>query len=117
MEHATRHIPAQATLTRSLFSAMQIAGGLLLTGAGAVIAVTPIPLGLPVMAMGLVVLTSCSPACRRTAAGIRRRLRLLDAALVRLEDHAPRAFARLLRQSNPRYHACMAAFAQDNVIR
>lgn len=117
MEHTTHHIPSQVTLTRSIVSALQITGGLLLTGAGAAIAITPIPLGLPVMAAGLVVLTSCSPACRRTAADVRRRLRLLDAALVRLENHAPRAFAQLLRQSNPRYGVPMPALVQESAIR
>lgn len=100
--HVT-HMAPRPSLTRQFIQACQVTGGFILTSAGAVLTVTPIPLGLPVMAAGLVVLTSCSPVCRQYAADVRCRLTLLDSALVKLENHGPRAFARLLRQSNPRY--------------
>tara|TARA_R110002072_G_scaffold1266_3_gene10311 strand:+ start:9437 stop:9826 length:390 start_codon:yes stop_codon:yes gene_type:complete len=92
-----------ASLVRQMMTACQIMAGVSLIGLGAALTVTPIPLGLPLMAGGFVLLTSCSHTCRKGAAGLRRRLSLLDAALIRIEDKAPGALARMLRQSNPRY--------------
>lgn len=93
------------TLVRHIIVGSQILVGASLVAFGAVLTVTPIPFGLPLMAGGFVLLTSCSHTCRKCAAHLRRRLSLLDAALIRVENNTPVVFARLLRQTNPRY-AC-----------
>ena len=54
--------------------------------AGLLLLLTPVPLGLPLIAASLALLVATSPRARRSLRGLRGRWRRLDASLYRLEQ-------------------------------
>lgn len=76
--------------------------GLFLTVLGFTIFVLPLPLGIPVMALGLVMLISTSKTARRTVRLIRLRFNLVDRFLTMVETHVPGHTRSVLRKTRRR---------------
>ncbi|MEM8771760.1 MAG: hypothetical protein AAGD92_08935 [Pseudomonadota bacterium] len=72
--------------------------GLVLILVGAATAVTPIPFGLPLAAVGFLLFASAMPGILRR---LRRRWRWLDKRLVWLQSRLPDWLSRTLRRSDP----------------
>lgn len=62
----------------------------------------PIPTGVPLLALGTIVIIGTSRSAARMVRKRRRSIQLLDKAFVFLEKRAPRQFARILKRTTPR---------------
>jgi len=62
----------------------------------------PIPTGVPLMALGGIVIIASSRSAARMVRRHRRHRRRLDRAFVFLEDRAPLNLARILKRTRPR---------------
>lgn len=62
----------------------------------------PIPTGVPLLALGLIVIVGTSRGAARILRSRRRRTRRLNAALTWVEDRSPLRFARILKRTRPR---------------
>lgn len=74
---------------------------LVLLVAGAILAPTPIPVGVPLMALATFLLIGSSKFALRSVRRLRRRWRGLDQALTRLETRTAGTIARTFRRSRP----------------
>ena len=68
---------------------------------GLVLAPTPIPLGIPIMALSLFALIATNPHAARLVQGLRGRFVLLDKAIRFIEDRAGRRIGDTLRRTRP----------------
>jgi hypothetical protein len=78
-----------------------VAGSVILV-VGIVIAPTPIPIGVVLIAIGLFMLSVESRRVRRLVRGIRGRIGGLDRALRRAEPRLPRGLAHMLHLTDPK---------------
>lgn len=86
------------TALRILLSFLAGIIGIILIIIGLITAITPVPLGLPLALVGVVMLAGGAPAMLRW---IRKRWKWLDTKLRALEKRLPRWMARKLRDSDP----------------
>lgn len=91
----------RARWARELVRWVGLFAGGVLTALGILLAVTPLPFGAVLMAMGLVTLISVSPTVARIMRNIRARTRPLDVALCAVERICPRRIANILRSTSP----------------
>jgi hypothetical protein len=68
---------------------------------GLVLAPTPIPLGIPIMALSLFALIATNPHAARLVQGLRGRFARLDKAIRFIEDRAGRRIGDTLRRTRP----------------
>ena len=68
---------------------------------GLVLAPTPIPLGIPIMALSLFALIATNPHAARLVQGLRGRIVLLDKAIRFIEDKAGGRIGDTLRRTRP----------------
>ena len=62
----------------------------------------PLPTGVPLLALGVVLILATSRAAVRWLRGHRRARARLDRAFIWIEDKSPRLFARVIRRTRPR---------------
>lgn len=62
----------------------------------------PIPTGVPLLALGLIVIVATSRTAARSLRSRRRTIPSLDGALIWVEDRSPLRFARILKRTRPR---------------
>ncbi|MEM5583544.1 hypothetical protein WNZ15_13850 [Roseibium sp. AS2] len=62
----------------------------------------PIPTGVPLLALGLVVIVGTSRGAARMLRSRRRKTRQLNHAITWVEDRSPLRFARILKRTRPR---------------
>lgn len=62
----------------------------------------PIPTGVPLLALGIVVIIGTSRSATRMLRTRRRSLRHLDTAITWVEDRSPLRIARVLKRTRPR---------------
>ncbi|MCK5745582.1 MAG: hypothetical protein KAH44_05170 [Oricola sp.] len=78
--------------------------GVLLVLYGVIAAISPLPLGLPLIALGLIMVAAANPAARPLILWMRRRWRWFD-KLVRLAAHrSPRRFHEAFDDTDPKTH-------------
>lgn len=70
--------------------------------AGLVTLPLPLPTGIPLLALGLVMVLAVSPWAMRLLRRIRRKSARLDGVLQTVEDKAPAGLGRILRRTRPR---------------
>ena len=68
---------------------------------GLVLAPTPIPLGIPIMALSLFALIATNPHAARLVQGLRGRFALLDKGIRFVEDRAGGRIGETLRRTRP----------------
>lgn len=68
---------------------------------GLVLAPTPIPLGIPIMALSLFALIATNPHAARLVQGLRGRFALLDKGIRFVEDKAGGRIGETLRRTRP----------------
>ncbi|WP_170294755.1 PGPGW domain-containing protein [Roseospira navarrensis] len=81
--------------------AINIAVGSVLLVVGIIIAPTPIPIGLFLIAIGLFILTRDSERAREAVRWVRRRVGALDRGLRKVEPRLPRGIARVIHVTDP----------------
>lgn len=81
--------------------AINIAVGSVLLVLGIIIAPTPIPIGVFLIAIGLFILTRDSERAREAVRWTRRRIGALDRGLRKVEPRLPRAVARVIHVTDP----------------
>jgi Sec-independent protein secretion pathway component TatC len=74
---------------------------LVLLVVGAILAPTPIPVGVPMMALAIFLLVGSSKSALRSVRRVRRRWKGLDQALTVLETRTAGTIARTFRRSRP----------------
>lgn len=62
----------------------------------------PIPTGVPLLALGMIVIVGTSRTAARSLRSRRRKIPSLNDALTWVEDRSPLRFARILRRTRPR---------------
>lgn len=62
----------------------------------------PLPTGVPLIALGLVVIVATSRTAARLLRNRRRKTQHVDEAISWLEDRSPSLFARILKRTRPR---------------
>jgi len=82
--------------------ALMLAGGWLLFAIGLVGAPLPLHPGLPLLALGGIILAGRSPRFRRLAAGLRARFPASSERLTRMSRNWPRALRYLVLRTDPR---------------
>lgn len=68
---------------------------------GLVLAPTPIPFGVPLMALAVFLLIATNPHAARIVQALRRRHRWIDRAMGFVEQRAPARIADVLRSTRP----------------
>ncbi|MBV6658017.1 MAG: hypothetical protein KI785_09655 [Devosiaceae bacterium] len=89
-------------MTQALKSLVLRIVGWTLAVVGFVMFVLPIPLGIPVMATGLVILITTSRAARRMMRWMRMRVRFIDRSFSYLETRSPARLGAILRKTRYR---------------
>ncbi|RKQ95662.1 hypothetical protein [Maricaulis maris] len=85
-------------ISRILLQVLTRVVGYVLIAAGAVLAVSPVPLGAVLVAVGMAILIPTDARFRTFLRGRRKRWHWLDKALNRLGHHAPSPYDRYLRR-------------------
>lgn len=80
---------------------LYISVALVLIGAGLIVFPLPIPLGAPMVAVGVTILISHSRVAARGLMALRIRSKRVERAIHFLEERAPRSIARSLRRTRP----------------
>lgn len=70
--------------------------------AGLVTLPLPLPTGVPLLAVGLVMILAASPWAVRLLRRLRRRFERLNSLFLKLENRAPQRLGRILRRTRPR---------------
>ncbi|MEM9030112.1 MAG: hypothetical protein AAGC70_17250 [Pseudomonadota bacterium] len=78
---------------------LTIAFAILVILVGAILLPLPIPLGAPLLALGLILLIAASPAFAHLVSAARHRWSRLDRGLIWLEAHIPKGLATILRKT------------------
>ena len=74
---------------------------LLLFATGLILAPTPLPVGVPIMALAIFLLIATNRGAARLVARLRKRIGWLNAAFVFIEDRAGPRIGRTLRRTRP----------------
>jgi steroid 5-alpha reductase family enzyme len=74
----------------------------ILIAAGLATVLLPIPTGVPLLALGLIVIVGTSRGAARMLRSRRRKARHLNDAITWVEDRSPLRFARILKRTRPR---------------
>lgn len=93
-------MPALYRLNPAAFA--RLASGWLLVTGGAILTPLPIPVGLLMLSLGLLLLARDSRWMRRRLRALRGRHPRLSRRLTRLGGHVPAGLARLIRLTEPR---------------
>jgi len=80
---------------------LYIAAAFMLMGAGLIMFPLPIPLGAPMIAVGVTVLISHSRTAARGLMALRLRSARVERVIYFLETRSPKAVARILRRTRP----------------
>jgi hypothetical protein len=62
----------------------------------------PIPTGVPLLALGMIVIVGTSRSAARSLRSRRRKTRHLNSAITWIEERSPLRFARILKRTRPR---------------
>ena len=89
-------------MSRTIKATLVKALGLLLTLVGLIIFILPLPLGLPITAVGLVMLISSSRTARRVVRYLRIRLGFVDRMFTLFETRGPTFTRGILRKTRRR---------------
>lgn len=105
-------LPAAAVRRRGLARWWRLVVGWLLLVSGGVIAPTPVPIGLVMMAVGLGLLASESHTVRRGLQAVRRRFPGFCARLNAVKPRVPGFVARVIEDTDPTGRAARAEAAE-----
>lgn len=98
---AARSVPVDAPPRRPLIRVINGVAGSVILVAGIIIAPTPIPIGVVLIAIGLFMLSVESRRVRRLVRWLRGRAGAVDRALRRAEPRLPRSLAHMLHLTDP----------------
>lgn len=69
---------------------------------GAVAAVSPLPVGLPLLVLGLIIIAAANPAARPLVRNLRRRWRWFDSLVAAIGKGAPQRVKSVIEETAPR---------------
>jgi len=78
--------------------------GVLLVLSGVIAAISPLPLGLPLIALGLIMVAAANPAARPLILWMRRRWRWFDFLVRKAAHHSPKRYHETFEDTDPATH-------------
>ncbi len=80
---------------------------------GVIAAISPLPLGIPLVALGLIMIAAANPAARPLVLSMRRRWKWFDFLVRKAARHSPDRFKKTFEETNPE-KTPPAASSRDN---